>query len=102
MMNTLPIKTTTSTLFAGLVGLGTAVAGPISVDSDLPTYSKTSGVSGNLNSIGSDTLNNLMTLWAESFQAIYPNVNVQIEGKGSSTSARPDEPGYEAGRDRPF
>jgi len=86
MMNTLPIKTTTSTLFAGLVGLGTAVAGPISVDSDLPTYSKTSGVSGNLNSIGSDTLNNLMTLWAESFQAIYPNVNVQIEGKGSSTA----------------
>jgi phosphate transport system substrate-binding protein len=45
-----------------------------------------SGVSGNLNSIGSDTLNNLMTLWAEGFRALYPNVNIQIEGKGSSTA----------------
>jgi phosphate transport system substrate-binding protein len=44
------------------------------------------GVSGNLNSIGSDTLNNLMTLWAEGFQAAYPNVKIQIEGKGTSTA----------------
>jgi len=43
-------------------------------------------VSGNLNSIGSDTLNNLMTLWAEGFKKAYPSVNVQIEGKGSSTA----------------
>lgn len=49
-------------------------------------YRPVSGISGNLNSIGSDTLNNLMTLWAESFQAFYPNVNIQIEGKGSSTA----------------
>jgi phosphate transport system substrate-binding protein len=45
-----------------------------------------SGVAGNLNSIGSDTLNNLMTLWAETFRAKYPNVRIQIEGKGSSTA----------------
>jgi phosphate transport system substrate-binding protein len=44
------------------------------------------GVSGNLNSIGSDTLNNLMTMWAEGFRKQYPNVNIQIEGKGSSTA----------------
>ena len=50
------------------------------------TYERRSGVSGTLNSIGSDTLNNLMTLWAESFRAQYPSVNVQIEGKGSSTA----------------
>ena len=49
-------------------------------------YRPVSGISGNLNSIGSDTLNNLMTLWAESFQTFYPNVNIQIEGKGSSTA----------------
>jgi phosphate transport system substrate-binding protein len=36
--------------------------------------------------MGSDTLNNLMTLWAEGFRAIYPNVNIQIEGKGSSSA----------------
>lgn len=58
----------------------------LKVDPKLPTYQPVSGVSGNLNSIGSDTLNNLMTLWAEGFQAIYPNVKIQIEGKGSSTA----------------
>ncbi|MEX0322868.1 MAG: PstS family phosphate ABC transporter substrate-binding protein [Puniceicoccaceae bacterium] len=57
-----------------------------SVDPNLPVYQPVSGVSGNLDSIGSDTLNNLMTLWAESFSAIYPNVHIQIEGKGSSTA----------------
>jgi phosphate transport system substrate-binding protein len=36
----------------------------LKVDSKLPDYKRVSGVSGNLNSIGSDTLNNLMTLWA--------------------------------------
>lgn len=56
------------------------------VDQDLPDYKSVSGVSGTLNSIGSDTLNNMMALWAEGFKAIYPNVNVQVEGKGSSTA----------------
>ncbi len=56
------------------------------VDKALKSYEKTAGVTGNVNSIGSDTLNNLMTLWAEGFKALYPNVNIQIEGKGSSTA----------------
>lgn len=58
----------------------------VKVDAAIPAYQTASGVSGNLNSIGSDTLNNLMTLWAEGFKAKYPNVNIQIEGKGSSTA----------------
>ncbi len=58
----------------------------LEVDSNLPNYSPVSGVSGNLKSIGSDTLNNLMTLWAEGFQSQYPNVKIEIEGKGSSTA----------------
>lgn len=70
----------------GLLWTASALAGPIAVDPALPGYQKTSGVSGNLNSIGSDTLNNLMTFWAEKFRETYPNVNVQIEGKGSSTA----------------
>jgi phosphate transport system substrate-binding protein len=53
---------------------------------DAASYEKVPGVSGNLNSIGSDTLNNLMTFWAESFGKIYPNVKLQIEGKGSATA----------------
>jgi phosphate transport system substrate-binding protein len=45
-----------------------------------------SGVDGSLNSIGSDTLNNLMTYWAEAFNKLYPNVKIQVEGKGSATA----------------
>jgi phosphate transport system substrate-binding protein len=64
----------------------TAQAQPIQVDPALPSYQKVSGISGNLNSVGSDTMNNLMTLWAEAFTKMYPNVKVQVEGKGSSTA----------------
>ncbi len=58
----------------------------VKVDPAIAKYEKTSGVSGALSSIGSDTLNNLMTLWNESFRAVYPSVQVQVEGKGSSTA----------------
>ncbi|MFN4292318.1 MAG: PstS family phosphate ABC transporter substrate-binding protein [Permianibacter sp.] len=63
-----------------------AMAAGNKIDPALPAYKKVSGVSGNLSSIGSDTLNNLMTFWAEEFKKQYPNVNIQIEGKGSSTA----------------
>ena len=56
------------------------------MDPAIQPYKPVSGVSGNLSSIGSDTLNNLMTLWAEKFNKMYPNVKIQIEGKGSSTA----------------
>ncbi len=58
----------------------------VKVDPKIPSYKKVSGISGNLNSIGSDTMNNLMTLWGESFAKYYPNVKLQVEGKGSSTA----------------
>jgi len=58
----------------------------LEVDADLPAYEKTEGVGGSLDSIGSDTLNNLMALWAETFRKAYPNVEIQVEGKGSSTA----------------
>ncbi len=58
----------------------------VKVDENIAKYAKTSGVSGNLNSIGSDTMNNLMTFWSEEFKKFYPGVNVQVEGKGSSTA----------------
>ena len=67
--------------------LFTAVAfGQVQVDPKLPDYRPVEGVSGNIKSVGSDTMNNLMTLWAEGFIKIYPNVQVEIEGKGSSTA----------------
>ena len=61
-------------------------ADAVTVDAKLPDYAVTSGVSGNLNAVGSDTLINLMTFWGEGFKARYPNVNAQVEGKGSSTA----------------
>ncbi|MCY3858834.1 MAG: phosphate ABC transporter substrate-binding protein PstS family protein [Gammaproteobacteria bacterium] len=53
---------------------------------ELPSYERVSGVSGNLSSVGSDTLANLMTLWAEAFEKDYPNVNIQVQAAGSSTA----------------
>lgn len=41
-----------------------------------------------IKSVGSDTMNNMMALWAEGFRKFYPNVQVEIEGKGSSTARR--------------
>ena len=77
------------TILAGVIGAsmmaGQAIAGA-KVDADLPEYSRASGVSGNLSSVGSDTLANLMTLWAEEFKRLYPNVNIQIQAAGSSTA----------------
>lgn len=63
-----------------------AVSAVAAVDPALPNYEKTSGVSGNLSSVGSDSLANLMTLWAEEFKKNYPNVNIQIQAAGSSTA----------------
>lgn len=56
------------------------------LDPGLPAYATVQGVSGNLSSVGSDSMNNLMTLWAEEFARRYPSVKIQIEGKGSSTA----------------
>jgi phosphate transport system substrate-binding protein len=72
-------------LACSLVSHG-ALAQAVKVDPALPSYEKASGVSGNFTSVGSDTLNNLMTLWAESYKRLYPNVNIQIQGAGSSTA----------------
>jgi phosphate transport system substrate-binding protein len=72
---------------AAVTILGTGLVGAqVQVDPGLPSYKATSGVSGNVSSIGSDSLNNLMTLWAEQFNKFYPNAKIQIEGKGSSTA----------------
>jgi phosphate transport system substrate-binding protein len=80
------LKKTILATFATLCIATAAQAEKVQVDAKLPSYKATSGVSGNLSSIGSDTLNNLMTYWAEGFKKKYPNVNIQIEGKGSSTA----------------
>ncbi|MGQ9575341.1 MAG: PstS family phosphate ABC transporter substrate-binding protein [Thermoguttaceae bacterium] len=66
--------------------LGARALGTPPVDPAVEPYRPVSGISGTLNSIGSDTLNNLMALWAEAFRRMYPNVKIQVEGKGSATA----------------
>ena len=77
------------TMMAALMGVAAAtLVAPsfAAVDPALPGYKTVSGVSGNLSSVGSDTLANLATLWAEEFKRAYPNVNIQIQAAGSSTA----------------
>ncbi len=72
-----------------VTGCALVAAGPVNaagVDASLPAYSVASGVTGNISSIGSDTLANLMTMWAEEYKRDYPNVNIQIQAAGSSTA----------------
>jgi phosphate transport system substrate-binding protein len=79
-------------VLSAICGLGMLTAGwqqccaDGTVDAEIKGYEKISGVDGSLNSIGSDTLNNLMTYWAEAFGKLYPNVKIQVEGKGSATA----------------
>jgi len=73
-------------VLTGLIVAGVVAASAANATEDLPEYVKTSGVSGSISSVGSDTLANLMTLWAEDFKGIYPNVTVQIQAAGSSTA----------------
>ncbi|WP_122315112.1 phosphate ABC transporter substrate-binding protein PstS family protein [Pseudomonas cichorii] len=69
------------------VAAGVAAANSFAaVDPSIKPYVKTTGVSGNLSSVGSDTLANLMTLWAEAYKKEYPSVNIQIQAAGSSTA----------------
>ncbi len=78
-MKKLVLALSAATLFAG-------AAQAQQVDQSLGNYEPVSGVSGNLPSIGSDPLNNLMTLWSEGFRGFYPNVAIQIQGAGSGTA----------------
>ncbi|MBA3685672.1 MAG: substrate-binding domain-containing protein [Planctomycetes bacterium] len=70
-----------------LGALITVSAAAAEVDPALPEYrASPAPLAGSLNSVGSDTLNNLMTYWAEGFQALHPGSTIQIEGKGGDTA----------------
>src|SRR5690606_2067532 len=75
-----------ATLAVALAAASGGAFAQAAVDPHLPVYEKASGVSGNLSSVGSDTLANLMTLWAEEYKRLYPNVNIQVQAAGSSTA----------------
>lgn len=56
------------------------------LDQDLPSYRVVPGVSGQLKSIGSDTLKNEMAGWAKGFMALYSDVKIDVEAQGSATA----------------
>ena len=70
------------------VAITAAVAATAAVvaDTAFPAYKKAGAVAGSLKSIGSDTMNNEMALWAEGFRGFHPEVKIEVEGKGSSTA----------------
>lgn len=81
------MKTLSAVAAALLASVAAAsVASANEIDTRFQPYAPVAGVSGSLKSIGSDSLNNLMTLWAEDFRKVYPSVTIEIEGKGSSTA----------------
>jgi phosphate transport system substrate-binding protein len=65
--------------------LPVAAGGP-TLDPALPKYSTVDGIRGTINAAGSDTMLELQTLMAEEFRKLYPQVKIQVEGKGSSTA----------------
>ena len=73
-------------LFAFIGNNDMQVHAQVKVDEKLEVYKKAPGVSGSIKSVGSDTMNNLMTLWLEGFRKHYPGVRFEIEGKGSNTA----------------
>ena len=83
-MKTIQLLAAASTL--SVIASTTSFAQAVKVDKRFPNYSATQGVSGTINSVGSDTTNNMMALWAEGFRKFYPSVQIEIEGKGSSTA----------------
>ena len=84
MLNPLTLRAARFVAVAALGSLASAQA--IKVDPAIPAYKATSGVSGTIKSVGSDSMNNLMTLWQEGFKKYYPGVTVEVEGKGSTTA----------------
>lgn len=80
------MKILAAAALAAVLLAGSSQAQTVQVDERIQPYQKVSGISGNASSIGSDTMNNLMALWLEGFRKYYPNVRIQIEGKGSSTA----------------
>jgi phosphate transport system substrate-binding protein len=70
-----------------LLVAGVAVAdSPVPIDPKLPAYEPVAGVSGNIKTVGSNTMDNLLSYWQEGIKRFYPNVTVETEGKGSNTA----------------
>jgi phosphate transport system substrate-binding protein len=81
----LAVMTKAIFLFAALVSM-IAPYSAQALDPSLPTYRPLETLSGNLRSVGSDTLGHEMESWANGFEKVYPDVRMQVEAAGSATA----------------
>lgn len=58
----------------------------LAIDPSLPPYQKGDGISGQIKSVGSDTLINEMNRWSKGFMALYPDAKITADGQGSATA----------------
>ncbi len=58
----------------------------IALDQSLPAYRAVAAISGQIKSVGSDTLGHEMALWDKGFKELYPDVKIEIEASGSATA----------------
>jgi phosphate transport system substrate-binding protein len=73
-----------TTLATGVAMITSAMA--LDLDPQLPAYKAVSGLSGQMKSVGSDTLSTLMKQWTDGFKELYPDVRIEVESKGSTTA----------------
>jgi phosphate transport system substrate-binding protein len=76
------LRTVTGALALNIV----VTSATFALDQSLPAYQPIAGLSGQIKSVGSDTLSNEVTVWAKAFKDLYPNVTIEVEAKGSETA----------------
>jgi phosphate transport system substrate-binding protein len=76
------LKLGVAALAANMIAIPAAIA----LDQGLPAYQAVTGISGQIKSVGSDTLGGEIALWAKAFNELYPDVKIQIEAAGSATA----------------
>ena len=74
------------TIATALVASLSIISAANALDQNLPAYQTVPGISGQIKSVGSDTLNEAMGLWVKDFNQLYPDAKIIIEGRGSATA----------------
>ena len=74
------------TIATALVASLAMIPAANALDQNLPAYQTVPGISGQIKSVGSDTLNEDMELWVKGFNQAYPDAKIVVEGKGSATA----------------
>ncbi|WP_437229843.1 PstS family phosphate ABC transporter substrate-binding protein [Planctomicrobium sp. SH661] len=66
--------------------VASTAAAQTAVDPGLPVYPRTENLKGNVVMVGSYTMSQLGAVWADSFQKLYPEVEIKIDPKGSKNA----------------